>query len=132
MIAQCSEEPGFILAPIDLSLIKSIRQSMPLECHRRYDIYPKMISCAKSNKLFDDSYEFKFGESAVVKGFQVFFRTELCLAFTNIRCVLPGRILFINFVFTYFGYFVKYFHYIFLTRCFSSSSKSCRKIHRTV
>ncbi|XP_027849946.2 deaminated glutathione amidase [Aphis gossypii] len=93
IIAQCSEEPGFVLAPIDLSLIKTIRQEMPLECHRRYDIYPKMISstlCKK--KSIEDFYEFKFG-SSIVKGLQVFYKTQLCLAFTNIKCVLPGHVL---------------------------------------
>lgn len=93
VIAQCSEEPGFVLAPIDLSLIKSVRQSMPLEQHRRYDIYPKMISNAFCNKFIDDLQEFEFGTS-IVKGLQVFYKTNLCIAFTNIKCVLPGRILF--------------------------------------
>lgn len=92
VIAQCSEEPGFILAPIDLSLIKTIRQSMPLEHHRRYDIYPKTISSTFCNMIIDDSQEFKFGTS-IVKGLQVFYKTQLCVAFTNIKCVLPGRIL---------------------------------------
>ncbi|XP_025203414.1 deaminated glutathione amidase [Melanaphis sacchari] len=93
VIAQCSEEPGFVLAPIDLSLIKSIRQSMPLESHRRYDIYPKMISnTICKNEPIEDSYEFKFG-SSIVKGLQVFYKTQLCLAFTNIKCVLPGHVL---------------------------------------
>lgn len=82
------------MAPIDLSLIKSIRQSMPLECHRRYDIYPKMISSTLCRtKSIEDFNEFKFG-SSIVKGLQVFYKTELSLAFTNIKCVLPGRILF--------------------------------------
>lgn len=98
MIAQCSEEQGFILAPIDLSLVKSIRQSMPLDCHRRYDIYPKMNSISLpsvSKKALEDSTEFRFG-TFVVKGLQVFYQSDLCFAFTNIKCVLPGRILFNN------------------------------------
>lgn len=90
VIAQCCEEPGFILAAIDLSLIKSVRCSMPLEHHRRYDIYPKMIC----NKFIDDLQQFKFGTS-IVKNLQVFYKTHLSIAFTNIKCVLPGRILFI-------------------------------------
>jgi len=66
---------------------------MPLECHRRYDIYPKMISSTLCRtKPIDDFNEFKFG-SSIVKGLQVFYKTQLCLAFTNIKCVLPGRIL---------------------------------------
>jgi len=66
---------------------------MPLECHRRYDIYPKMISNTLcKTKTIEDSNEFKFG-SSIVKGLQVFYKTLTCLAFTNIKCVLPGRIL---------------------------------------
>jgi len=81
------------LAPIDLSLIKSIRQSMPLESQRRYDIYPKTISSTLCRSSNEDFNEFKFG-SSIVKGLQVFYKTQLSLAFTNIKCVLPGRILF--------------------------------------
>lgn len=93
VIAQCSDEPGFVLAPIDLSLIKTVRQSMPLECHRRYDLYPKMISSTLcKNKSIEDFNEFKFG-SSIVKSLQVFYKTQLCLAFTNIKCVLPGHVL---------------------------------------
>lgn len=66
---------------------------MPLERHRRYDIYPKFTLNTFYNKPIDDKHEFKFG-SFMVKGFQVFYKTQLCFAFTNIKCVLPGRILF--------------------------------------
>lgn len=66
---------------------------MPLESHRRYDIYPKFTSSSLDNKPIDDTHEFTFG-SFIVKGLQVFYKTQLCFAFTNIKCVLPGRILF--------------------------------------
>lgn len=66
---------------------------MPLECHRRYDIYPKMILSTICKKPIEDFDEFKFG-ACIVKGLQIFYKTMLCFAFTNIRCVLPGRILF--------------------------------------
>lgn len=82
------------MAPIDLSLVTSIRQSMPLEQHRRYDIYPKMmLSTPLYNEPIEDNCELKFG-SSTVKGLQVFYKTRLSFAFTNIKCVLPGRILF--------------------------------------
>lgn len=104
VIAQCSEEPGFVLAPIDLSLVKSVRQSMPLERHRRYDVYPKTVSSpARDDRPVADSDGFKFGADTV-KGLQVFYRTHLCYAFTNIKCVLPGRILF--YVFERFFFYV--------------------------
>lgn len=94
VIAQCSEEPGFVLAPIDLSLVKSVRQTMPLERHRRYDVYPKTVSSpVRDNRPVADSDVFQFG-AHTVKGLQIFYRTCLCYAFTNIKCVLPGRILF--------------------------------------
>lgn len=80
------------MAPIDLSLISSIRRSMPLELHRRYDVYPKAIQNSLSNKFIEDHHKVDFGNS-VVKGLQVFYKTKLCFAFTNIKCVLPGRIL---------------------------------------
>lgn len=64
---------------------------MPIQSHRRYDIYQKMISTSTPcNELVKDTDEFKFG-TATVKGLQIFFKTQLCFAFTNIKCVLPGR-----------------------------------------
>lgn len=93
MIAQCSDKPGFVLAPIDLSLVESTRQSMPLGRHRRYDVYPKMISSTLCEEPINDLDEFTFG-AFKVKGLQVFYKTQLSFAFTNIKCVLPGRILF--------------------------------------
>lgn len=70
---------------------------MPLEYHKRYDIYSKITSSTPLllvNKPIEDLHEFKFGQ-VIVKGSQVFYQTQLCYAFTNIKCVLPGRILFI-------------------------------------
>lgn len=93
IIAQCSDEPGFVLAPIDLTLINNMRETMPLKNHRRYDIYPKLSSNGFYSLPITDSNEIKFG-SVVVKGFQIFCQTTLSMAFTNIKCVLPGRILY--------------------------------------
>ncbi|XP_050427011.1 nitrilase and fragile histidine triad fusion protein NitFhit isoform X2 [Adelges cooleyi] len=92
VIAQCSDEPGFVLAPIDLTLVNSIRATMPLVNHRRYGIYPKMSSTPWPYLPIQDSSEYKFGASTV-KGFQVFCQTPLSMAFTNIKCVLPGHVL---------------------------------------
>ncbi|XP_051157563.1 deaminated glutathione amidase [Leptopilina boulardi] len=44
VIAQCSQGIGLQIASIDFDFINRVRADMPLEDHRRTDIYPKMES----------------------------------------------------------------------------------------
>lgn len=64
---------------------------MPCFQHRRHDVYD--LSPINLNvPLWDDKDTFKFADK-VIKGSTVFYKSKHSYAFTNIRCVVPGRIL---------------------------------------
>lgn len=100
VIAQCTEGIGLAMADIDLDYLYKIRQSMPVWKHRRYDLYADVtntkssgISSDNAKICFpDDNAVFRFGEAGL-KGKTVIFKTDHSVAFTNRKCVVPGRIL---------------------------------------
>lgn len=64
---------------------------MPCFQHRRHDVYD--LSPVNINvPALNDNDTFKFAEKDI-KGSTVFYRSKHSYAFTNIRCVVPGRIL---------------------------------------
>ncbi|CAH1997572.1 unnamed protein product [Acanthoscelides obtectus] len=99
ILAECPKYTGeadtnerIAIADIDLDYLKKVRQEMPVQQHRRNDIYDlSIINCESAS--IDDDETFKFADK-VVPGSTVFLRSKYCYAFTNIRCVVPGRILF--------------------------------------
>ncbi|PSN40498.1 Nitrilase and fragile histidine triad fusion protein NitFhit [Blattella germanica] len=94
IIAQCSEGTGIATAELDMSYLKQVRRNMPVWEHRRNDLYPALPSLDSNPKLvpYDQQQEYKFGHTSV-KASGVFYKTDKTLAFTNLRCVAPGRIL---------------------------------------
>lgn len=44
IVAQCSEGTGLAIASIDLDCLDTIRKNMPVQNHRRTDLYPEMKS----------------------------------------------------------------------------------------
>ena len=94
IVAQCSEGTGVAVAEIDLSYMQHVRTTMPVWQHRRNDLYPSMSPVKTAGKPVscEEKSEYKFGHTSV-KASGVFYKTEKSLAFTNIRCVVPGRIL---------------------------------------
>lgn len=87
---------------IDVGELTAIRQRVPCFEHRRNDVYAlaplQLISPAKSidekERLGvvenEQMPHFVFEKYPVPKS-TVFYETPLCLAFTNITCVVPGR-----------------------------------------
>lgn len=64
---------------------------MPVSNHRRNDIYSLNMNRQETLQITnEDKYNFA---DKVIPGVTVFYRTKYCFAFTNIRCVVPGRIL---------------------------------------
>lgn len=64
---------------------------MPVLEHRRNDIY-KLIEM-KNEQIFPDyRFNYQFADK-VIQSSTVFYCTKYSFAFTNIRCVVPGRIL---------------------------------------
>lgn len=94
VIAQCTEGNGFALARIDLEFIKKLGSEMPIQDHKRYDLFPPLKLPTIRPMSIDtkgDSY-FSFGQVKVPKE-AVFCQTRHSVAFTNKRCVVPGHVL---------------------------------------
>lgn len=82
------------VAEIDLNLVSQIRKEMPCFQHRRSDLYE--LKAKDCGVLQDISSIFKFADK-IIPGETVFYQSSYSFAFTNIRCVVPGRILYFNF-----------------------------------
>lgn len=80
------------VAEIDQSLIKKVREEMPVYSHRRNDVYQLKQLGLPKNTLPDN---FNFADK-IIPASTVFYQSNYSFAFTNIRCVVPGRILVIS------------------------------------
>ncbi|XP_050097259.1 nitrilase and fragile histidine triad fusion protein NitFhit [Anopheles aquasalis] len=82
-----------VYAELDYDKLESVRANMPCFEHRRNDVYN--LSALKELRYTSDSakiVEYKFG-SFVIEPETIFYESEYCFAFTNIRCVVPGHVL---------------------------------------
>lgn len=80
------------IAEVDLDVLNKVRREMPVQTHRRHDIYDlNLISTQDS--VINDNKIFSFSDKKIL-GSTVFLKSKYSYAFTNIRCVVPGRILF--------------------------------------
>lgn len=92
ILANCgSSELNVQVAEIDLSKIDEIKTRMPCYDHRRNDVY-SLTSLEIDMKKKLDTAHFMFA-SFIIPNSTVFYCTEKSFACTNIRCVVPGRIL---------------------------------------
>lgn len=80
-----------IIAEIDNGVISKVRGDMPVLQHRRDDIY-NLIEVNNKQILPDCRSTYMFAEKMIPSS-TVFYCTKFSFAFTNIRCVVPGRIL---------------------------------------
>lgn len=92
IIAETNPEAGenLIVADIDLTNVESVRKNMPCLNHRRDDVYLLKELKASVDQLADGPEFYNFGGYKIAKG-TVFLSTAYSIAFTNIRCVVPGR-----------------------------------------
>lgn len=91
VIVRCTEELEVQFAEIDLERIAKIESNMPCFSHRRDDVYS--ITMKTANQLEPTiAAPFMF-EKFPIDPETIFYETELCVAFTNIRCVVPGHVL---------------------------------------
>jgi hypothetical protein len=72
-------------------MVKSIRSKMPVVEHRRPDLYPTSLQGPLG--VPGDEDILTFGQ-VKVRGASVIAKSRLSYAFTNKKCVVPGRILF--------------------------------------
>lgn len=80
------------IAEIDLSLVSKVRTEMPVYEHRRNDIYTLTQLNPSTQKITRETFNFA---DKIIPGSTVFYESSFSFAFTNIRCVVPGRILFL-------------------------------------
>ncbi|XP_063704571.1 nitrilase and fragile histidine triad fusion protein NitFhit [Culicoides brevitarsis] len=90
VVAECDQEtvPDVAFAEIDPNKLESVRNNMPCFEHRRDDIYA-IKSVTGSTEIQKD---FMFGPHKVPKE-TIFYESAHSVAFTNIRCVVPGHVL---------------------------------------
>lgn len=79
------------VAEIDQDLIKKVREEMPVYQHRRNDIYALTQLNIVPNNITRETFSFA---NKIIPASTVFYQSAHSYAFTNIRCVVPGRILF--------------------------------------
>ena len=94
VISECSDDNNIAVAEIDLELLRRTRLSMPVFEHRRNDVYPALWpkNVSTSTTKHEETETYQFGQVTVHKS-GVFSKTHLSIAFTNKKCVVPGRIL---------------------------------------
>lgn len=78
-------------ANISSEMLDYSRSQMPVFEHRRDDVY--MISASVSAPTLPITPEVFYFSTKAVYSSTVFIETTICFGFTNIRCVVPGRIL---------------------------------------
>lgn len=91
VLTQCEEELEVRFVDIALENITKVEANMPCFQHRRDDVYT--IDVMKTNVLPSEKPETFVFEKYPIDRQTIFLETELCVAFTNIRCVVPGHVL---------------------------------------
>jgi predicted amidohydrolase/diadenosine tetraphosphate (Ap4A) HIT family hydrolase len=90
ILAECSNELECKVAELDLDEIQKVKNNMPCFEHRRDDVY--RLEALKKTPVTNTCDYYLFENNKVFKE-TIFYETELCYAFTNIRCVVPGHVL---------------------------------------
>ncbi|XP_016982054.1 nitrilase and fragile histidine triad fusion protein NitFhit [Drosophila rhopaloa] len=91
VLANCGgeQELEIGIAEVDLSTLEALYQSMPSFQHRRHDLYSLTAYNIRSKKPAEDR---PFAHNIVDKR-TIFYESEHCFAFTNLRCVVDGHVL---------------------------------------
>ncbi|XP_017028817.1 nitrilase and fragile histidine triad fusion protein NitFhit [Drosophila kikkawai] len=91
VLADCGgeQELGIGTAEIDLGQLETLYQSMPCFEHRRHDLYSLTAYNVRSQEPTEDR---AFANNIVDKR-TIFYESEHCFAFTNLRCVVEGHVL---------------------------------------
>uniref|UniRef100_A0A182JKL3 Nitrilase and fragile histidine triad fusion protein NitFhit n=1 Tax=Anopheles atroparvus TaxID=41427 RepID=A0A182JKL3_ANOAO len=82
-----------VIVELNYAKLESVRANMPCFDHRRDDVYS--LSAREDVPFVSDSSsneKYLFGEFEIHPD-MVFYVSEYCFAFTNIRCVVPGHVL---------------------------------------
>lgn len=90
ILTQCTEELEVKVIDLNLKAIDKVVNNMPCFNHRRDDVY---LLEAKYNASKTEESEYFMFENNKVDRRTIFMESDLCVAFTNIRCVVPGHVL---------------------------------------
>ena len=92
VLTECSEELEVKFTEVDLAKVEKVERNMPCFNHRRGDVYD--IDVMKVANYIDQAPKESFMfEKYPIDPKTIFIETEHCVAFTNIRCVVPGHVL---------------------------------------
>lgn len=90
IVAECNDQDfDVVTADIEAENLEKVRTNMPCFEHRRKDIYGLASADFDCTKFTSDRL---FAEHNIPKE-TIFYETEHCFAFTNLRCVVPGHVL---------------------------------------
>lgn len=92
VLSECSDELEVKFAEVDLQKIAKVESNMPCFSHRRSDVYDIDVMRVANYTARASSQPFMF-EKYPIDPKTIFLETEHCVAFTNIRCVVPGHVL---------------------------------------
>lgn len=92
VLSECTKELEVKFINIDLEKISKVENSMPCFSHRRNDVYDIEVMRVQ-NYLIPPFSEPFFFEKHPIHPKTIFIETEFSVAFTNIRCVVPGHVL---------------------------------------
>ena len=92
VIAQVGEGVGVATAPIDLDYLASVRRNMPVQQHRRPDLYGDVRIQNEMTELPRDDFVFNFGP-VTVPGPAIFLQSPHAVAFVNKKPVVEGHVL---------------------------------------
>jgi len=92
ILAQCGEGEGICTAAIDLNYLHKIRSNMPVQKHRRPDLYGHVEILGLHSTLPGKDFDFDFGP-AKVPGMAIFYKSSRTVAFVNKKPVVEGHVL---------------------------------------
>lgn len=91
ILDECQEELDIKFVDIDLKKITKVESNMPCFQHRRNDVYEVVTHKSLNLSNFSDE-QFMFEKYPIDKQ-TIFLETKYCVAFTNVKCVVPGHVL---------------------------------------
>lgn len=91
VVAECPEGEGVCIAEIDLEYLHKVRLQMPVQNHKRTDLYGDLVLHSSIENI-DSQKEYEFGHCKIGSQ-QVFYRSALSFAFVNLKPVKPGHVL---------------------------------------
>lgn len=93
VLADCGgdEELAIGVAEVDVSTLDKLHRSMPCFQHRRNDIYS--VTAYNLSVPADEQRKDREFATNIVDKRTIFYESEYCYAFTNLRCVVEGHVL---------------------------------------